>query len=312
MPALTRRNRRKRPTRSRLAPACRRSLGSTWLSVALVLLLIPIGVAGTAGQDLSNQAVPRVWPGPDGTPLPFQIDEEILEFLRSATIESTERLPEGVTAPRQAVLELDGLQVHATLKDIDETYKRQRMSDGTFAMELRDYYVFEQVAYQLALVLGLDNVPPTVLRRYQRKEMSLQVWVYGAMTENNRYERGVQPPARLPWTRQVQTMYVFDDLIGNVDRNRGDILIDAGWKLWMIDHSRAFQTGPELRFIDRVIYCSRDLWERLKVLDEATIREHTGNQLTKYQISSLLGRRDAVVVHIQELIDARGEGAVLY
>ena len=271
------------------------------------MLLPPLGVTG-----FPTQGVKRVWPGADGEPLPFQADSEILDFLRSAEIVSTERLPEGVTAPRQALLELDGLQVHATLKDIDETYERQRMSDGTFAMELRDYYVFEQVAYQLALFLGLENVPPTVLRRYQRNESSLQLWVYGAMTENDRMERGMQPPHRLPWIRQVQTMYVFDDLIGNVDRNRGDILIDANWDLWMIDHSRAFQTGPELRFIDKVIYCRRGLWEGLRALDEATIKEHTGNQLTRYQISSLLGRRDAIVARLQELIDTKGEGAVLY
>jgi hypothetical protein len=168
------------------------------------------------------------------------------------------------------------------------------------------------VAYQLAVLLGLDNVPPTVLRRYRRNESSVQLWVYGAMTENERRERGMQPPRSMSWRRQVQTMYVFDDLIGNVDRNRGDILIDDDWKIWMVDHSRAFQTGVELRFIDNVIYCRRDLWEAMKALDEATIRAHTGNQLTRYQISALLERRDLVVAHVQKLIDERGESAVLY
>ena len=293
---------------------CRRSIVSACSIGALVFTALPTPaiVVGVPEQSVSSQGLHRIWPGPDGKPLPFQDDGEILEFLRAAKIVSTERLPEGVTDPRQALLELDGIQVHATLKDIDETYKRERMSDGTFAMELRDYYVFEQVAYQLAVLLGLDNVPPTVLRRYQRGENSLQLWVYGAMTENVRRERGMRPPENMSWVRQVQTMYVFDDLIGNVDRNRGDILIDENWKLWMVDHSRAFQTGPELRFIDNVIYCRRDLLEGLRALDEATIKEHTGNQLTRYQITALLGRRDAVVAHIQELIDTRGENAVLY
>jgi hypothetical protein len=179
-------------------------------------------------------------------------------------------------------------------------------------MELRDYYAFEEVAYQLAVFLGLDNVPPTVLRRYRRKPSSLQLWVYDAMTENERRERGMQPPARMPWIRQVQTMYLFDDLIGNVDRNRGDILIDPDWKLWMVDHSRAFQTDARLRFIDSVIYCRRDLWEKIVEIDEATIRKLTGNQLTRYQISTLLERRDLIVARLQTLIDERGEGAVLY
>jgi hypothetical protein len=285
-------------------------LTSAFPSLAMVLLfalLLPFGAQSMAGQGLR-----RVWLGPDGDVLPFQNDEELLAFLRTAEIASTTDIPEGVTRPRQALLELNGLQVHATLKDIDETYKRQRMSDGTFAMELRDYYVFEQVAYQLAMLLGLDNVPPTILRRYRRNESSVQLWVYGAITENERRERGMHPPHRLPWMRQVQTMYVFDDLIGNVDRNGGDILIDDDWKLWMVDHSRAFQTGVELRFVEKVLYCRRDLFEAMKALDEAAIRQHTGHQLTRYQISALLERRDLVVAHIQALIDERGEAAVLY
>ena len=43
-------------------------------------------------------------------------------------------------------------------------------------------------------------------------------------------------------------MRLFDSLIFNDDRNPGNYLFDADWKLWMIDHSRAFQMRRELKY----------------------------------------------------------------
>ena len=34
---------------------------------------------------------------------------------------------------------------------------------------------------------------------------------------------------------------LFDQLITNVDRNLGNLLIDKNWTVWMIDHSSAFR-----------------------------------------------------------------------
>ena len=41
-------------------------------------------------------------------------------------------------------------------------------------------------------------------------------------------------------------MRVFDELIANTDRNLGNMLIDRQWKLWLIDHSRAFRLHETL------------------------------------------------------------------
>ena len=38
---------------------------------------------------------------------------------------------------------------------------------------------------------------------------------------------------------------LFDQLIYNTDRNLGNLLIDKDWRLWMIDHTRAFKTFTE-------------------------------------------------------------------
>ena len=38
---------------------------------------------------------------------------------------------------------------------------------------------------------------------------------------------------------------VFDELIANRDRNIGNMLWTSTWKMWMIDHTRAFRRGAE-------------------------------------------------------------------
>ena len=43
-------------------------------------------------------------------------------------------------------------------------------------------------------------------------------------------------------------MTMFDNLIGNRDRNRGNMLRDAEWNVILLDHSRAFGVGSELPY----------------------------------------------------------------
>ena len=114
--------------------------------------------------------------------------------------------------------------------------------------------------------------------------------------------------------QQVQTMYLFDDLIGNIDRNQGDIVIDSDWKLWMIDHSRSFGIRFEPRHLNEreVFLCERGFWENLQALDEDQIRQRVGDTLTRQEIEAMLERRDLIVGHIQALIAKRTEDAVLY
>ena len=45
----------------------------------------------------------------------------------------------------------------------------------------------------------------------------------------------------------MHVVRVFDELIQNVDRNMGNLLIDTGWRAWMIDHSRAFRLHKKLK-----------------------------------------------------------------
>ena len=87
------------------------------------------------------------------------------------------------------------------------------------------------------------------------------------MMESERAEQGLRAPNSIAWRRQLQEMYIFDDLIGNIDRNLGNLLIDGDWKLWLIDHSRAFQQGDEIKNAKRVLWVRTAFWEALKALD---------------------------------------------
>ena len=121
----------------------------------------------------SAQPEQRRFLGLDGDYLPFDTDDAILDFLSTAEIVFRERIPVGITRPDEVVLEKDGIRARAAYKDIDERYQRARMNDGSFFMNLRDYFMFERAAYELALMLGLDNVPPTVIRRFDGNRASL-------------------------------------------------------------------------------------------------------------------------------------------
>ena len=113
---------------------------------------------------------------------------------------------------------------------------------------------------------------------------------------------------------ETQTMHLFDCLVYNDDRNPSNVLYDPQWKLWMIDATRAFQATPELKDQERVYRCERGLWNRIQHLDETEVREKLEDTglLTSEQVRALMKRHEKLVKHIQDLIDAKGEDAVLF
>ena len=53
-------------------------------------------------------------------------------------------------------------------------------------------------------------------------------------------ERSAAGADRASWTRQITVAKMFDNLIGNIDPNLGNWLVDPNWNLILIDHTRAF------------------------------------------------------------------------
>lgn len=283
------------------------------VALALVASIVTMVAPGLAAELPARQNAESgpLWKDPDGNPLPFQSDEEILEVLRTAEIESVTDIELGVTNLRRVVLAKDGVRMRAVLRDYDETFERRRF-DGLFYLSLRDAYVFDVAAYELALLLDLNNVPPVTFRRIGSDQVSLQAWLEGGLMETDRLARDIDPPSGRHFRQQTQNMRVFDSLIGNVDRNTGNILIDGDWNFWLIDHSRAFLHNDDAWYLERVQACSRQLFARLKTLTPEEMLPVMSPPLSASEVNWVLRRRDKVAAHIDALIAEKGEGAVLF
>ena len=107
-------------------------------------------------------------------------------------------------------------------------------------------------------------------------------------------------------------MIVFDNLIANSDRNQGNLLIDRGWNIWFIDHTRAFKRSSKLIYLDKLMACERHLWKALREIDDETIRRRLEPYLESQEIKKLLIRRRTLIRRIESLIKKNGEGAVLF
>jgi hypothetical protein len=169
-------------------------------------------------------------------------------------------------------------------------------------------YKSEIAAYKLDRILGLDMVPPTIERRVGSDLASLQLWV-----ENCRLLKDVDQrkcPRPMSWAKQVCRQRTFDNLIANIDRNAGNLLVDQDWNLILIDHSRAFasNTMPFMKDMTRI---DREFYEKLKALDLETLeRELKPWVLTTGTLKDLLKRRDKIVARFDELARSKSEAEV--
>ncbi|MEE8584682.1 MAG: hypothetical protein V3T83_07510 [Acidobacteriota bacterium] len=290
-----------------------------WMSVLLALVFTSFSKGREAWQEpvkgkasLLPDARQVRWTGADGQLLPFEGEEEILEFLRTARVVSRKTLTQGMNRPRKMLLEKDGVQAHAVFRDVRTESFQAKVVRGINRLRQRDDYIFEAAAYRLSRLWGTDNVPPTVMRSMGMRRGTLQLWVEEAWTEAERRKRDRQPPDTLAWTRQLQVKVIFDHLIFNDDRNQGNWLIDRHWNIWLIDHTRAFDAIPKFLLPGRVYWCPRSLWQKLTTLSPELIRQQMKPYLKDWQIKALLKRWQLLRDHIRSLITLKGEKAVLF
>ena len=150
-------------------------------------------------------------------------------------------------------------------------------------------------------------IPVTVVRKFKGNDASYTWWVDDVlMMELDRYKKKMEPPDPEAWNRQMHVVRVFDQLIYNMDRNLGNLLIDKAWRLWMIDHTQSFRTFRELKEPRNLVRCERKLLARLKELDDNTISREVERFLKPEEIKGLQARREMVV----RLFDQKGESAL--
>ncbi len=220
-------------------------------------------------------------------------------FLERAEITSTRRVSKGITGTVRATL-TDGTYTHdASIQTVDEHKAIFEGKKGT-ELDFRDSWRYNLAAYHLDILLELGMVPVTVERRYKGQDASFTWWVDDVMMdEGERYKKKVSAPDSVAWNRQLWTLRVFDQLIDNTDRNLGNMLIDREWKVWMIDHTRAFRRHDELRTQGNLTRCDRQLFTKLKALNATQIRQTVGRWLRDWEIAPMLTRRDRIVEHFE-------------
>jgi hypothetical protein len=272
-----------------------------------LLILVGLGRAIPA-----QEAPPLLWIGPEDQEVRFSSLEDLRRFLQTADILRDEALDIGVTGARRLLLEQGGRRLRAHFQSFDADLEPVEREPGRIELYLRDSYRFNIAAYHLSVVLGLDNVPPSFPRRIRGQRGAVTVWLENSRPETERAAEDQRPPDPLRWSRQLIRMRVFDQLIANTDRNQGNILIDPEWKIWLIDHTRAFLPRPELGRPQFVRACDRQLWIKLLQLSDDEIRAAVERWLSNKQIKALLKRRRLLVEHIQQLIGLHGEEAVLF
>ena len=105
---------------------------------------------------------------------------------------------------------------------------------------------------------------------------------------------------------------VFDQLVYDSDPNLTNVLITDDWKIWRIDFSRAFRLHKELQAVGDLSHCDRQLFEKLKALNQDELTEKTKHYLNKDEVKAVMARRDKIVEQFQKLIAEKGESEVLY
>ncbi len=266
-------------------------------------------------QPPQSQFGGYVWLDIQGEPLPFQSDAEIEEFLRTAEVTASEIVGEGITMPRRVVLTRDGVSAHAIFKDVDvERHKvtERTCGRGRFYLDWRDSHLYDNAAYAIDRLLGINRVPPAVTRRIGGSSGTMIIWIEGTMTESERRKTGLQPPDTVAWNRQMEIMHIFNNLIARRDVNPGNTLIDSDWRVWFIDSTRAFGKVDDLLCEGSIRTCERELFERLRSLDPDRVRQELAPFLDRSEIKSLLKRRDKIVAYLLDLIDQRGAEAVIF
>jgi hypothetical protein len=277
---------------------------STAVAVALAVALTVAALA----QEPPPRPAPLV--PASGLPLAGEAAET---FLRTAAVVSREPLGEGVTRSERLTLRDGTRTCRAAWKTIHERKMGlQRLERGGLEFDFRDSWKSEVAAWELDKLLGLGLVPPTVERRIGGRTGALQMWVERAMTEDDRGRRGLEPPDLAAWNVQMHRVRLLHQLTYNTDyRNVHNVLVDASFRIYAIDSSRAFRIQHELMVPDDLVRFSRAVLEGLAALDRPTVEARLGAWLEKMQIDGLMARRDLILALARRRVAEKGEAAVL-
>jgi len=245
--------------------------------------------------------------------LPPLTPEAMERFLQQADIVATKSTKVGVTNAKRVTLFDGQLRHDAQVQDVNIQMPIFNVDPKHSEVNFKDTFRYNIAGYRLSRLLGLDNVPMSVERRLQGKDVAMTWWIDDVMMdEGSRQKQATVGPNPSRTASQIHVLRVFDELIQNRDRNGGNLLWTNDWKMWMIDHTRAFRLGKDLlkpQVLERI---DRSLLAKMRELSASGLGDAMGRSLTKEEIAALLARRDALVKFFDDRVAQRGEAAVLY
>ena len=242
-------------------------------SVAVLVVLLQVLAA--QGPPVSTQGSGKTWVGRN---------EEFEEYLKSAECVSMETL-EPMKAAR------------CTLPPGGPIARMAWRSPNGPIRGFHEKYKTEIAAYELDTLLKLDMVPPSVLRDLKGAEGAAQQWVEGVLPV--RADEFPDGRHRAEWENQLARMEMFDNLIGNRDRSRGNMIRDVEWNLILLDHSRAFGAGSDLP--QKMTRIDDGLWKRIEGLSEKQLDAALTKWIEKSAIRAILDRRERIRAEIKLL-----------
>ncbi len=248
-----------------------------------------------------------------GSDAPALTKEQIRQFLLNARVISARHSDKGITHPYRLTLS-DGAMTHdASFEVVDEHKPQVVLSTGQVESNFVDSYKYNIGAYTLAEMVGFDDMMPVYVERtWNGMTGSLSWWLPVMMDDQERYLHQIQPPDPERWSRQIDKLRLFNQLVDESDPNLTNILIGKDWQVWRIDFSRAFRLHTDVQIPKDLQRCERRFFEKLKALDGKELETRTKDYLPPAAVQAVMARRDKIVAHFQRLIAEKGEGAVLY
>jgi hypothetical protein len=264
------------------------------VTLGLTLFAATVAVAGQGKALTSSQLTPS----------------EMEAFLLQAKIVDIREAGGGVTGSQRATL-TDGMFTHDVhIQSVDIMKPVLKVGQYT-ELNFKDTYRFNIAGYRLARLLGINVVPMSVERIVNGDVAAVTWWVDDVqMDERERMKRKTMGPEPARTSNQLQLMYIWDELIQNRDRNQGNILWTNDWTMWLIDHTRAFRLGDELRKPEELRRIDRGLLARLKGLTEDSVAKAVADALHKSEQEAVLRRRDRIVKLFEERVAKVGDAAV--